>query len=423
MRLRIRTAQLLGIAVALSACADGTAPVDPSQSALKLLFCAGWQPAWVAVQDGDGAWSRLTGTLAGQFVEFDDTLHSNRGGVALGREISGVGIPQLSIRFGTPTELALMTDTLSGGCTISAGKTWHGATSGLDVDDVALVGLGSSTPASVSAATDYSYTLEKVGAGPQTIFAQHLHLVDNQQVIAAAILRHGVDLPDGAAVPVLDFNSAEAIQPVDGTFSVSGLAGATAVASAGFYSAGSTTAIGYGDPVLVSDAATAYRLLPSSALGAGDLQFLAIATQANGTNRNRSVISFFHEPPADAITIGDLPAVADIAVVEGTRLGATFAADQDYDQLASVSFRQSGVEVTIAMSAAYATLSSRGYELVLPDLSAVPGFGSNWVFQSGRTVLWVTSRFGGNIDIALDATVSDGSMRRVLVDFGTIRLP
>ena len=213
----------------------------------------GWQPDWVAFQDGDAAWSRVQVKYVGKFAEFDYDFTANRGGFAMGRTISSASIPQLSVRFGTPAELQLLSDTLTGGCTANAGKSWHGVTAGLDPDDIALVGLGSTGPQSVSASTDFAYTIDGVAAGPQTIFAQQIRVVDNQQVLAAAIIRHGVDLPDGATVPVLDFKSAEAVQPIDASVSVSGLDATPAVVSAGFFSPGSITALSYGSPALVGE--------------------------------------------------------------------------------------------------------------------------------------------------------------------------
>jgi hypothetical protein len=421
MRPRLSVASLLVAAAALAGCSDGTAPITPDVTATRLLFCPGWQPDWVAFQDGDGPWSNVPVKFIGKFARFDYNFTANRGGLAMGRNISSASTPQLSVRFGTPAELELLSDTLTGGCAAANGRSWHGLTSGLELDEVALVGLGSSGPQPVSASTDFAYTIDGIAAGPQTIFAQQIRTVDNQQVLAAAILRHGVDLPDGATLPLLDFKSDEVILPTDATMSVTGLAGATAVVSAGFFSQGSITALSYGSPALVGDGPTPYRLLPASALGAGDLQFLNVSTQPNGSNRNRTVISFFHEPPAAPIAMGDLPIVAEMTVVSGTRLRARFPDDADYDQLASVTWQQSAVQVAVAMTGAYAALSERGYDLAIPDFSAVQGFGSQWLLTAGRTAFWSTGRVGGNISLALDPTIPDGGVRRVLVDFGTFR--
>jgi len=420
MRPRLLAAFLLAAVQLLSACSDGTAPIDPTVTSTRLLFCPGWQPDWVAFQDGDAAWSRVQVKYVGKFAEFDYDFTANRGGFAMGRTISSASIPQLSVRFGTPPELQLLSDTLTGGCTANAGKSWHGVTAGLDPDDIALVGLGSTGPQSVSASTDFAYTIDGVAAGPQTIFAQQIRVVDNQQVLAAAIIRHGVDLPDGATVPVLDFKSAEAVQPIDASVSVSGLDATPAVVSAGFFSPGSITALSYGSPALVGEGATPYRVLPPSALGAGDLQFLNVSTQANGSNRNRTVIAFFREP-ASAITIGDLPIAAEITTVSGTRLRARFPDDADYNQLASVTWQQSSVQIGVTMTGAYAALSTKGYDLAIPDFSAVSGFSSQWTLTAGRTAFWTTGRVGGNIELALDPTILDGGIRRVLVDFGSMR--
>jgi hypothetical protein len=43
------------------------------------------------------------------------------------------------------------------------------------------------------------------------------------------------------------------------------------------------------------------------------------------------------------------------------------------------------------------------------------------LLTAGRTAFWSTGRVGGNISLALDPTIPDGGVRRVLVDFGTFR--
>src|SRR4051812_30989199 len=78
----MRKALLAGLGAAvigISACEDPNGPDNGTPVAITWSGCTGAAlPAWMAVQDGDGSWTRVTPT--GNVFSF--TISSGRGGIA-----------------------------------------------------------------------------------------------------------------------------------------------------------------------------------------------------------------------------------------------------------------------------------------------------------------------------------------------------
>src|SRR4051812_44759990 len=83
---------LLGIL----ACENVTDPGDPVDLTYRPCPGANDSPSWLAVQDGDGGWQRVSLTSGA----YNFTISSGRGGVALFNDQSG-----LFILYATTTEL------------------------------------------------------------------------------------------------------------------------------------------------------------------------------------------------------------------------------------------------------------------------------------------------------------------------------
>ena len=76
---------VLLLIAAVSACSDGTLPSvpppPPPPTSVAVAYCI--QPAWVAFQDGDGAWTRAQPVLSGSNTTFRYEFSAGRG--AIGR--------------------------------------------------------------------------------------------------------------------------------------------------------------------------------------------------------------------------------------------------------------------------------------------------------------------------------------------------
>src|SRR5690349_13996668 len=63
-------------------------PTEPPANATKVdvVFCRDTPPAWIAFQDGDGAWTRVSPVVHDQFATVHLSLERPIGGVAVARD-------------------------------------------------------------------------------------------------------------------------------------------------------------------------------------------------------------------------------------------------------------------------------------------------------------------------------------------------
>jgi hypothetical protein len=92
----------------------------------------------------------------------------------------------------------------------------------------------------------------------------------------------------------------------------------------------------------------------------------------------------------------------------------------DYDRYTSINFQQGqNTVVSLSMTRRYATLAG-GYELVVPELTAVEAFDPRWALHGGEQLLWTTARVGGSFVPNYDATPHEGDVTRAGRDAGFI---
>jgi hypothetical protein len=138
----------------------------------------------------------------------------------------------------------------------------------------------------------------------------------------------------------------------------------------------------------------------------------------------RSASVYFRSPADRTLTFGAAPVAPVLTVVASTptlRLRAYFAAQADYDRFAAINFQQGqNTLVSVSMTRAYSELAAAGYDLVVPELSAVQGFDARWALREGSTVLWTSSRIGGTLGLGPNAVPVDGATMRGASDAGFI---
>ena len=208
----MKTAGAFLLAVILSACSDAmtsTAPPPPPPTAITVAYCAPYTPLWVAFQDGDGPWTRAQPTVAGGSTQFSYSFSSSRGAIATVIQ-GGLGLTSLAVLDGTPQELTTVSLDSPRFCG-SPLRTLHGTVAGLDTNELAVLQSGFITEDVVHAGE--AFTLNQVLPGPRDILATRITRSNGMNVLSKMILRHGIDLPDGATLPVFDFATAEAFAP------------------------------------------------------------------------------------------------------------------------------------------------------------------------------------------------------------------
>src|SRR5690349_10116751 len=137
---------LLLIAALLTACSDNIMsppppPPPPPPTTISVAYCTGLEPMWVAFQDGDGAWNRALPTVSNGKVVFQSGFASDRGGIATVFRTGSITF--VSVLYGAPDELGIVSDTSPRFCGPPIVKTLVGSVAGLDSNEFVIVRGGS----------------------------------------------------------------------------------------------------------------------------------------------------------------------------------------------------------------------------------------------------------------------------------------
>src|SRR5438093_13553196 len=117
-------------------------PRRPPPITVALAYCAGFEPAWVAFQDGDGAWTQAQPTPSGTNTTFRHDFSADRGAIATLSRVGG-NMTVLSVLYGTPAELVTAGDTNARDCGPAPAKTLLGTVAQLDTNETAFVSSSS----------------------------------------------------------------------------------------------------------------------------------------------------------------------------------------------------------------------------------------------------------------------------------------
>lgn len=401
---------------ALGACADyGTSspyppspPGPPAPRLVQVEYCSSLAPQWVAFQDGDGAWTRAAPTATGANTVFQHSFETNRGGIAT-LSPGGLGITVLSVRYGKPEELATAGNTRPLLCGNPDSKTLLGTIAGLGANETAAVSGGLLSRSVVTPAAGGQFSLKALPGGPRDLIATRTAGANGP--VTGIILRRNVNLPDSTTLPVFDFSSAEAFAPATATLTVPGLGPEGASVSLRLIT--ETAEVFLSPPSASLLAARPYAAVPAAKLQPTDLQVLFASTASGGDIRSAQV--FFRSPADRTLALPALiarPVFATVEAAPSLRLRAQFAPQADYDRETSIIYQEGATtNVSVSMTAAYAALVG-GYDLVVPDLSGVPGFDPAWALHPGDMLRWTASRIGGTLGLGQGAVPTDGATQR-----------
>ena len=424
----MRLVRALLFLIAISACSDAAMspappvpppPPPPQSFTARVAFCPGAEPLWVAFQDGDNAWTQELPSTSNGNIVFQHTFVSNRAAIATLFD-GGSGTTSLQVHYGTPAELELVGLTYPAFC-VPLQKTLLASVAGLDANQFAHVVGGYVTEQPVFG--NGSFSLEALPPGPRDIVAAQLTRTGGNDVLSRIIFRRGVDLPDRATLPVLDFNSAEAFAPATANLTLAGIGQRATISTRlittnfdGLLSVPLSQLVGTTGP---------YVALPEDRLRPGDLEQLAATTTGVAPSSRLSTSVYFRTPSAHTLEFGpDIipPAFTTTAMLPSLRLEARFVPQDAYDRAVAISYQQSfvdfgtaqdaSVQVSVSMTAAYAQLIG-GWDLTIPDLSGVTGFQRGWALIPGFDVRWSAVRLGGTLPLGFTAVPSDGDVQRV----------
>lgn len=429
-----------GVFMACSNNDDGGMGPTPTATITWAFCSAATTPIWLAVQDGNGTWTRVmpTGTTfqfnmgarggvayvtpdlnadallattmnAGRTPSSLDVarlLHTTVAGVATGRTASRsnsladrVG---MNIIFGTQAELSAARTTSN--C-VSGNKTVSGSVANVSQEQFAQISLGNTSSSASDGAT---FTLANVPDGPVDLIATRGATTPVSASLDKMIIRRGLNPANNATLPVLDFSSAEAFTPVEAKVSVDNLAGDQAFVTSFYLTTNQASAVLFTSADRGAGPFTYYGV-PTAKRNADDLHLaIAVAEPTGGTTVDgfRFAGLYFKDPTDRSLTLGPTmpaPTVSTVGSTPYVRLRAAGTVPADYASHVSVEFLQVTAQtlrdVTINATGAY--LNGASYDLSIPDFTSVAGWDNNWGLKPGFT------------DWTLDATGFTGSGSRL----------
>jgi hypothetical protein len=357
-----------------------TLTVQAAAPNVSVAFCPSiGQPLLVAFQDGpSGAWVRSTpanGVYAGRVL-------SGRGGIAYVTARTGGGF-DTTVRYGSLAELQDFSGVFCLGAT-GAGKTVNVTLAGMSASDVARVGLGVAT--SVSAA-GVAPPLENVADGALDLIASR----SAGGVVSKLFAQRSVTPAAGSTVTV-DFNGANAVNPATAALTIVGLGADQAFVNYAYRTANRTLVLYASDNVGTSTA----RTMAGFPLVAGSFhQARAIATPPGAPDRIRSVDVAFATVAPRTLTLGpDMGAVtvSSAATTPTLRPQAVIPAAAPYHQSWNFTITQgTGAQTrsaTVQTTIAYVGGAPATVTLVVPDLSALSGYLTDWGLRPAVSMSW-----------------------------------
>lgn len=395
-------------------------PPPPSGGSIAWTYCGTDRPAFFAVQDGSGPWTRVTAGTDGVF-RFD--LTQSRGGVAA---VQANGTANtLNVYYLTKDEMTVQGRQF---CDDAGTRTLSGSVSGAAATDLVFVGFGArSTSVVPSQSTNWS--LANVLGGTRDLVASRAAFALNglsvSYTLSNLIIRRGVNAATGASQPVLNFGGSEAFTPATANVTFANGGGELFTFITQFATAnGTTTPL----TIDVSPAATTtrqWRGVPAARQVAGDLHTLiASATpSAQSSLTGRQVIRYTTAMADQTLTFGPALSSVSTSTVAGggmVRLRSQYTIQSSYDRFYVAQYQQS------SNGRINQVLASRGYlqggtsyDATLPDLSGVSGWLAAYGLASGVPVTWTFSAQGWSGSSTLD-NIGDGNTVLSATTGGTI---
>jgi hypothetical protein len=378
---------------------------------VSFRFCAA-RPIWVASQDDAGPWTRVA---AGPNETYSFNV-SSRGGVAIVRP-SGFAY-RIDVIYATATELAEIGSTWDPSCSPPVGtKQLSGTLAGVAGQDVSI-SLG---PRGASVSQDRtSYTLRNVPDGALDLVASRGHSGDVFDYDATKlIIRRGLHLPDGAVIPVLDFDAAEAVTPLSSSLTLTGLGSDALSWLMTYITAGGTEEL-LNLHFFASPASTLpYAGVPTSLQTPADLHELFVdAAAPNGVRR---LFTAFHRAENRSVALGPQLATPTLSVVASSpylRQRMVLPRQSEYGAEVVGRFVQPTTQATseVAATLGYFGGSPSDWDLIVPDLTAAAGFDPAWGLRPGGATEWEAFATSGSF--LLPFSLNDGETIRTAGRWG-----
>lgn len=347
-------------------------------------------PLWLAVQDGTGAWTRVTPT--GQEYRFQ--INGTRGGVAyVAPEDAGT---VLKVFYGTTAELQAQGGTICGGRT-GAARTVTGTVANAPVPGVSIFRLG--TSAGTLAGNTVTFTRVPSGA---------IDLVAGTAAIGFGgggatftlqrmLIRRNLNPANQGSLGTIDFTGAESFAPATATATLTNGNGEFTSVTASYLTAdGGVTA--YAVDAGSTTPTVTLAGVPADKRQAGELHLFNVSVTPTtnpdaGATRNVGLV--FAAIANKSITFGAPMTMPTVTTLGGGRLQAVYTIQPDYNRHWIASFDQTTIDRRAEIQATTGWLGGGAtVTLAMPDLATVAGWNAAWALQPGTSASWTVSGTG-----------------------------
>ncbi len=357
------------------------------------VFCeSAGIPIWLAAQDGNGAWTRVTPT--GQ--EFRFQINGARGGVAyVTPEDAGT---VLKVFYGTTAELQAQGGIACAGRTGPA-RTLTGTVANVPTPGALLLSLGGSQGTATAPGNTFSInrvpsgTIDVLGGASSLTFGGAGVSFDLQRLF----LRRNINPANNASLGTLDFTGAESFVPAAATATITNAGGEFIAATGSFISTNGlflTYSVGTG----TAAASIPIKGLPADKRQGGELHFFNISATPTldpfvGSTRNVGLV--FAAMANQTITYGPTMTMPTVSSLGGGRLQAVYPVQAAYNRYWIASFDQGTIDRRADIEMTSGWLGGGGtVTLAMPDLSGVSGWNASWALAPGTTASWTVSGTG-----------------------------
>jgi hypothetical protein len=368
-------------------------------------------PIWLAVQSGNGAWTRVT---AGANNTFTFTPGAT-GGIAY-VTADAAGFKTTQVLYGTAAEITAIatgpgpcSDLQTGTKRVNGTETHPG---GPAIQQTVSIGGAETTWTAFSGA---GYSLRNVPAGRRDVVAFSSTTAANGDTqLQRMIIRRNVEYANNATVPDLDLIGGESFAPVQHPITFTNLAGDKSGATVSFVTTngGSSYFSGAGRFLngLSSDGVGVYGI-PDSLLQSGDFHLASVFASAKDGKSFRVAQWSVHSLGNRAITFGPAlapPSVTSLGTTPYLRPRVQLPLQSEYNGGASAEYDQGGNKVEVSATAGYFTGAPASWVIDVPDLTSA-GYDPAWGLKGGTTLSWLVSAAGGNVLPFLGAPLVDGA--------------
>jgi hypothetical protein len=369
-------------------------------------------PIWFAVQSGTGAWTQIAQGAGNTFTFTPGAT----GGVAYVTQTANAYAT--TITYGSASELMAIA-TGPGPCG-SIPQVGTKRLTGLGTREISLTGPARVTigaaESTFSAASGGGYTLNTVPAGLRDLVASSSILdADNTTLNMRLVIRRGIDYPNNSAIPNVDYFGPESFIANYRQDTLFNLGTDASAVTTSLLTANGTSQPFYSG---IGGSRNGTNLVPvfalsDSALQPGDFHITRVVASPQGGNgaTARFVFLMQHSLTKQSLTFGPVPTIPTVTSLGSApylRVRAQWARQAAYGSAAKADFQQGSNDISVAITALYASGAPANWTIDIPDLTGA-GYNASWGLKSGTPLDWSILAVGGNFLAFSGGPLVDGA--------------